>query len=376
MVRRVLIARGGSISPASGLGRAHEDLVRGLANGVITGFALKDVIQHNIGGIAPLRLWRRWKGHPAKVARSVKDVDILHITDQEHAHLVPKDCKKPVSVTVHDLFHLDPTTVDTPEGTVEIGETSPGMIRRSDLEKLLAGIARANLLICDSKTTEEHAKRLFPQAKTITVPLGLDMDSRNPNKNPQNFPAQFSSDTLNLLFIGSEEPRKRLSFAIDVLAGLPSDIRSQIVLHKVGAESDSREVRKMSEKANSVGVDLNPLGRLLETDLIGLEQHAEALLFPSVAEGFGYPPLEAMAAGCPVLMSDLGSHNELAVPGTPLDAFDKQAWIDAIIELHAIWSKRETSLRLPDEVGIARAAEFNSEVFYKRMSQAWSSMFD
>ena len=60
---------------------------------------------------------------------------------------------------------------------------------------------------------------------------------------------------------------------------------------------------------------MNWLGSLDELDLIAIEQYADALLFPSVAEGFGYPPLEAMTCGCPVLSSKEGSLSEVCKEG-------------------------------------------------------------
>ena len=53
---------------------------------------------------------------------------------------------------------------------------------------------------------------------------------------------------------------------------------------------------------------------------MSLRQRSDLLLFPSAAEGFGYPPIESMSAGCPVLCSDLPAHNELMPDGDLLPA--------------------------------------------------------
>jgi len=248
-------------------------------------------------------------------------------------------------------------------------------VRKRDLEKIRAGLGRADLLICDSRTTQEHAERLFPDSRTIVVPLGIDTTGRNPHLSPQPRPESLPSDRLNLLIIGSEEPRKRLLFAIDVLSALDEDIRSDVVLHKVGAESDSTPSRRLQSQSASAGVEMNWLGAVSEVELIALEQHADALLFPSVAEGFGYPPLEAMAAGCPVLMSDLGSHNELAIPGTPLPPFERGAWAEALHEIHSEWVERSKSTRTSHEEGIEQARKFSSSVFSDNVSAAYESLF-
>ena len=381
MPRRVLVARGGAISSLSGLGRAHHDLVRHLRHGDIEGWELAEEIDHPTGGSPLRRLWRRWRSHPRKVARRVSELvasgksDLLHISDQEQAILVPHDSSIPVAVTVHDLFHLDPQIIESPEGKITVGEQNPGRVRKRDLEKIHAGLGRADLLICDSRTTQEHAERLFPDSRTIVVPLGIDTTARNPHMSPQPRPESLPSARLNLLIIGSEEPRKRLLFAIDVLSALGEDIRGDVVLHKVGAESDSIPSRHLQSQSEHAGVEMNWLGAVSEVELIAIEQHADALLFPSVAEGFGYPPLEAMAAGCPVLMSDLGSHNELAIPGTPLPPFEKDAWVGTISAIHHSWDSREKSPRIVDEAGLERATEFSQKKFAHRLQEAYESLF-
>ena len=381
MPRRVLVARGGAISSLSGLGRAHHDLVLHLRHGDIKGWELAGEIDHPTGGSPLPRLWRRWRSHPRKVARRVSElvvsgqVDLLHISDQEQAILVPHNSQIPVAVTVHDLFHLDPQIIESPEGKITVGEQNPGRVRKRDLEKIRAGLGRADLLICDSRTTQEHAERLFPDSRTIVVPLGIDTTARNPHLSPRPRPESLSSDRLNLLIIGSEEPRKRLLFAIDVLSALGEDIRGDVVLHKVGAESDSIPSRYLQSQSEHAGVEMNWLGAVSEVELIALEQHADALLFPSVAEGFGYPPLEAMAAGCPVLMSDLGSHNELAIPGTPLPPFEIGDWAAALHEIHSDWVERGKRTRTSHEEGIEQARKFSSSVFSDNMSAAYESLF-
>ena len=71
-----------------------------------------------------------------------------------------------------------------------------------------------------------------------------------------------------------------------------------------------------------------------EEDMPGLYNHAQATIYPSLYEGFGFPALESQAAGTPVLMSPLGSLKELAGPGSILlPPYDAAAWTDAIISL-------------------------------------------
>jgi glycosyltransferase involved in cell wall biosynthesis len=82
-----------------------------------------------------------------------------------------------------------------------------------------------------------------------------------------------------------------------------------------------------------------------------------------------------MAAGCPVLMSDLGSHNELAIPGTPLPPFKIGDWAAALHEIHSEWVERSKRTRTSHEEGIEQARKFSSSVFSDNMSAAYESLF-
>ena len=314
MPRQVLVVRGGALSRSSGLGRAHHDLVDRLEQSEVSGYSLASVIEHELGGNLFTRWRRRRSEHPAHVeAISLEtQATILHITDQEQAHLVPKDCKVPVSITIHDLFHLEPRKISTPQGHVSIGNTKPGLLRSRDLKHIRRGLERADLLICISEATAEEARKLWPKKHIEVVPHGIDVEGFDPISFPLPKPEGLEYENINLLCVGSEEPRKRMDFLINVLGELPKEVKARTVLHKVGSESSPKSKQKLQKKAVDLGVSLHWVGRLSDIDLCGYYQHCDALLFPSIAEGFGLPPLEAMASGCPVLVADMPAHNEVA----------------------------------------------------------------
>jgi glycosyltransferase involved in cell wall biosynthesis len=68
-------------------------------------------------------------------------------------------------------------------------------------------------------------------------------------------------------------------------------------------------------------------GRISDAELVGLMSHAGALAFPSLTEGFGLPPLEAMALGCPVVAAPFGALPEVCGKAVLYaDPFDADAW--------------------------------------------------
>ena len=371
MSRQVLVVRGGALPRSSGLGRAHHDLVERLEEGQVEGYTLNSVIEHELGGGAFTRWRRRRSAHPQQVANAAKanDGSILHITDQEQAHLVPENCNLPVSITIHDLFHLEPRRISTSHGKVNIGDRSPGFLRRQDLSHIRRGLSRADLLICISEATADEARELWPNKAIAVVPHGIDIGGYDPFSYPLPKPEGLDYGQVNLLCVGSEEPRKRIDFLVEVLGSLPSHLKGEVILHKVGAESSAKSKSRLSKRAKELGVNLRWVGRLSDIDLCGYYQHCDALLFPSVAEGFGLPPLEAMASGCPVRVADMPAHNEVAPEEwlLPHDSIDD--WVDAIVEISTKDGRRQ-----PNKIALKRAQKFSIEQWSSSISAAWDSL--
>jgi len=336
------------MSPYSGLGSTHSALLERLKSGSVEGYQLGSVHEYDLSKNPIKRLWRRWKSAPKKVAQWGEAHDIVHITDQEQAGLVPQNGKS--IVTVHDLFHLFPSQR---EG-VEIGDHKPSMIRKRDLNKIKQGIARADLLVCVSKDTKQECEMRFPGIATAWIPHAIEIEQYAVDTVR---PSWFK-DGINLIIIGSEEPRKRVEFAIEVCGGI------NVTLHKIGAESSPDSKKKLCNLADDLDCNLNWVGRLEQDEMIAALQHADALLFPSIAEGFGLPPLEAYAAGTVALVADAPAHNEIPLEHHILPHDDIQMWRTAILEL----SDESDEVR-------ARAADFSVEKWTERLQEAYNSLF-
>lgn len=346
MARRVLLVRGGELPRQSGLGRAHHELVDRLKAGQIPGYELAGVIEHPMGGNPLQRWWRRRRGHPNAVHRAAKDAidggtaDFVHITDQEQAHLVPAGLEIACSVTVHDLFHLVPRTVIG----IEVGDHAPNGTRSKDLNHLKDGLQRADMIISISEATAEECRELWPEKPVSVVHHAIDPE-------PYQIEGEIGLRNFVLLTVGSNEPRKRLDFIDEVVDVLPQDVRNDLNLVRVGSHL-----------------------KLSDEELIAAYQRADALLFPSAGEGFGLPVLEAMAAGCSVLASDLPAHNEVVDSTMLLPPTDKAEWVEAITELHSAWVKRGSEPTEADQTALDRAGQFNIQKWGEKMAAAWDSM--
>jgi glycosyltransferase involved in cell wall biosynthesis len=100
------------------------------------------------------------------------------------------------------------------------------------------------------------------------------------------------------LLVGTLKPNKNIGFAIKAFETLAAPGQKLVIVGGIHAR-----VFKGGEYGE--GDDLIFAGRLSDAEIAALERHATAFIFPSLYEGFGIPPLEAMSQGCPVLASDI-----------------------------------------------------------------------
>jgi glycosyltransferase involved in cell wall biosynthesis len=284
-------------------------------------------------------------------------IDLLHITDQEQAHLVPHNSSIPVVVTIHDLFHIRPRTIEAGDVYISVGEQKPNMIRKRDLLRIKAGINRADLLICISEETRSDVKKLFPGKETALVRNDIDIDYWNPYLNPisRDIISEYDDTSKCLLItVGSNDKRKRLDFIDEIISNLPNDVKEDINLVKIGSEIKASEVQ-----------------------LISFFQHAEALLFPSISEGFGYPPAEAMASGCPVVAANLPAHNEVIPHNCLIDPINIDAWVSTIKKIHSEWLSSGKTDRIPDDSLINHVSNLLSpKVHGEELSKAYNSAYN
>jgi len=165
-----------------------------------------------------------------------------------------------------------------------------------------------------------------------------------------NMPEQF------FLFVGTLEPRKNVSTLLEAHMRLPAPIRRAYPLVLVGAWGWKNEALDSALQAGQAAGDVRVLGYVGNETLACLYSACTALVWPSLYEGFGLPPLEAMACGAPVVVSDVASLPEVVGDaGVRLDPLHVESWTEAMRRMvedpawRGQWSEK----------GLARAATFS-----------------
>jgi glycosyltransferase involved in cell wall biosynthesis len=155
-----------------------------------------------------------------------------------------------------------------------------------------------------------------------------------------------------LLYFGGTAPRKRLSWALDLYRALE---RSDVDLVVCGVPANAHDqFRQTLTPELRCHVVFTPF--LAADDMPSLYQNALAVLYPTLYEGFGVPPLNAQAAGTPVIFSDVSSLREMVGPtSVALEPDDGKAWLAAC---HAIIDRRLAHM-VPDAASQQWAAQFD-----------------
>jgi glycosyltransferase-like protein len=169
-------------------------------------------------------------------------------------------------------------------------------------------ITEPDRVLVVSRMWQDILERDFGVAATI-VPNGVDVGRfARPVPAPE-------STRFRLLAVGGIEPRKGSVHLLRALARL-ADLDPELVI--VGGHSfqDFAPYREAALKeAAELGVAVTELGTLSDDELAGWYAASDALAYPSVAEGFGLVPIEAMALGLPVVASDLPVFREHLTDG-------------------------------------------------------------
>ncbi len=277
-------------------------------------------------------------GRPA-LPETLAGCDVVHATN--HAAVPPAGKGQGLVATVHDLaFDVFP-------------ETFPATWRWLYRAGVRAAVRRADVIVVPSLATANDlaARYRAPRDRMVVTPLASGLPDLPAD--PEEVRARLGIDRPFLLLPGTLEPRKNAVRLIRAYRQAAPEIEQALAL--AGPEGwGAAEIH--AEIARPGPGTIVVTGRLDADDLDALYRSADAVLYPSLYEGFGLPIVEAMQRGIPVVTSTAPACAETAGDAALLvDADDVAALAEAIVRVTGDGQLRE-DLRAR---GLARAASFS-----------------
>ena len=231
------------------------------------------------------------------------------------AALAPR--KQKLAIVVHDLIAFLYSRTHA---------WFPTLVERLTLRR---AVQKSRFLICVSQNTAHDLARLFPEAHKKTVvfaPPAVSAEVHKVTSQKMDLPASY------LLGVGTLSPRKNFKLLFEAFTLLaPAHPRLHIVIAGGAGWKTSAVYKAVPAHLKN---RIHFLGRMTTPQLNELYSRAEMLVFPSLYEGFGIPPLEAMACTCPVIASSATSVPEVVGDAAiQIDPTNPQALADSVEHL-------------------------------------------
>tara|TARA_Y100000588_G_C14271520_1_gene932541 strand:+ start:364 stop:1479 length:1116 start_codon:yes stop_codon:yes gene_type:complete len=248
----------------------------------------------------------RYLEYPNLLKRTYKqriNKTLLHVLDQSYGHL----CKisMPTIVTCHDLSEYS-YNADNPISLVLWKYRVNSMVN-------------AQYVVCSSENTANDVGRLIgvERDRIVVIPLAVSPNYRLINSIQATRSALLGSpiqpvDTFVLLHVGTNIYRKNIPTLLEALSIL--DGRGyNVVLVKVGPSFWEDGYGELIDRLKVSNL-IHEVGLVSEDDLVKIYNSSDALLFPSIFEGFGRPVVEAQACGLPCVIASTSSLPEVGGP--------------------------------------------------------------
>ena len=285
-------------------------------------------------------------------------LDVLHLT----APLPVRIRAAKTIVTLHDLvpIRLPYTTSDN---------------KREFIDRVRTNVRLADLVMTVSEASKREIVDLLgvnPDRVVVTwQPSDMEpLDAEERTTLPRTLARYGLEQEQYGIFVGAIEPKKNVRRLIDAFL----DAHDTMPLVLVGQKSWmwESEIGDLDQRLGEIARKrIRIVGHVPRNDLRKLLAGARLLTFPSLYEGFGLPPLEAMRMGCPVLSSHAGGLAEVcdsaALVVDPWDTDSIRAGISRLIE--------DAPLRLKlREAGYAQAAKFSADKYLTRLTEAYARL--
>lgn len=256
----------------------------------------------------PLRLAPEWvNGKGLRIAFEqcglsalLRDCDLLHAP----AYVMPLNWRKPSVLTVYDLIALQFPQWCTRNNVLHYGFILPRSLRA------------ASAVVAPSEVVAAAIRERFPKVgeKVRVIPLGVAAHFRPAAPaQVQELRASLGLPERFILCVGNLEPKKNLVAVIEAFDRIAAEVPHHLVLQGKPAWGYADILCTLLHARHRARIHLLD-AYLPGAQLASLYTAADLLVQWSLYEGFGLPPLEAMACGTPALVSDGGSLPEIAGP--------------------------------------------------------------
>ena len=291
------------------------------------------------------------------LCRYAKKNDICHFPHYSVPWLVPENSV----VTVHDLTHFR-----FPEYFGRAKVKLAGIILRNAVKKV-------GKIIVISRSTANDLERMFPgiNYKCRLIYQGVaDFFRPRPENVVENFKKKRSLNRY-LLYVGNRKPHKNLGRLLQAYSSVERKIPDlQLVI--AGKKFEPRdEVTQFQEKNKLPGII--EIEEAADEELLNLYCGAEALVLPSLYEGFGLSPLEAMACGTPTAVSKVASLPE--VVGDAGFYFDPSDVRDMAQVIYRVLTDQHLRQHL-HEKGLARVRFFTWEKVARQTLEVYQEVLN
>jgi glycosyltransferase involved in cell wall biosynthesis len=299
--------------------------------------------------------------------RLLRDVraDILHVVDHGQGYLLASLDRRRTVVTCHDVILLALAT-----GRIGSAPVPPValMLFRISLELM----KQAAAIVAVSEQTKRDLVRLvgIDPGQITVIHSGLNQSFSPDPARGEAFRARYRLGPGPLMLQIGRTFYKNIPGTLRILHRLrKTGIDARLV--RAGRPLSGGE-RRLAERLGMVD-HVVELGGVLDADIPALYNAVDLLLFPSLYEGFGWPPLEAMASGTPVVCSNAGSLPEIvqdaALTAAPEDV-ETLAWHAGAVLTDA--TLRESLVAR----GIAHAARFNWDDTARKMLDVYETVLE
>lgn len=300
----------------------------------------------------------RWERRLLSMELRRHRLDVFHSPD----FIPPTRGAKRRVITVHDLNFLYYPQYLTEES------------KRYYKGQIAWAVKNAHHIAADSEHTRQDilSKLKVPAEKVTTVPLAAHPDYLQP-VDPGRVAAVLAKYNLPrgfVLFVGTLEPRKNIHTLLSAYKSLLPEYKLDVPLVLVGSKGWLYDDLFLTIEESGLSGRVHHLSELSNRELAALYHAAGLLALPSYYEGFGFPPLEAMHCGCPVLVSDRASLPELVGPaGWLLDPDHDRQWAGAMATVLQDGEKRAEMVK----TGREQAQHFTWERVARQMVEIYTA---